>query len=390
MQLYARYVDDINIAAKRTSGCDDSEPADKMTMLEIQQVANTIHPSLQVTVDYPSNHASGRMPVLDIEQWIQPVDVNGSMKHQILHSHYMKPMSSKHVVNKSSALPISAKMNILTADLVRVMRNVSNYCQEGEREKHIQQFIHRMQFSGYSHADRVAVYKKARLRFEKMVQESKNGDTPLYRGKAYQRMSREKEKNNKRRGWYSKGGDETVMFVDATPGSAMAREFRDTLISCGLKIKVVERTGESIKTLLTKSDPFRTKTCDPNTCAICSKFPKISCKTREAVYRVTCKGCGECYIGETSRSIGERFAEHCAQHKNLSTGSVFAPHFKMKHAGLEQDLELKIIRTCAGDAMLRQVTEAVCIAEEKPKLNTKMEWRRKVMSSDGLTSVTNQ
>ena len=150
MQLYARYVDDINIAAKKTSGCDNSEPADKMTMLEIQQVANTIHPSLQVTVDYPSNHASGRMPVLDIEQWIQPVDVNGSMKHQILHSHYMKPMSSKHVVNKSSALPISAKMNILIADLVRVMRNVSNYCQESERTKHIQQYIHRMQFSGYT------------------------------------------------------------------------------------------------------------------------------------------------------------------------------------------------------------------------------------------------
>ena len=105
---------------------------------------------------------------------------------------------------------------------------------------------------------------------------------------------------------------------------------------------------------------------------------------------MTCKGCGECYIGETSRSIGERFAEHCAQHKNLTTGSVFAPHFKLKHAGLEQDLELKIIRTCAGDAMLRQVTEAVCIAEEKPKLNTKMEWRRRVMSGDGLTSITNQ
>ena len=128
------------------------------------------------------------------------------MKHQILHSHYMKPMSSKHVVNKSSALPISAKMNILTTDLVRVMRNVSNQCQEGEHDNHIQQFIHRMQYSCYSHADRIAVYKKAWLRFKKMVQESENGGTPLYRGKKYPRKSGNKEKDNKQRKPLREGG----------------------------------------------------------------------------------------------------------------------------------------------------------------------------------------
>ena len=330
MQLFARYVDDINIVAKRIPCEDSSEPPDKTTMLEIQRIANNIHDSIQVTVDYPSNHTSGRMPVLDLEQWIQPVDINGNTKHQILHSHYMKPMSSKHVISQSSALPISSKMNILTADLIRVMRNVSEHCEDGEREKHVQLYINRMQYSGYSQSDHVHVYKKAKRCFDNIVQESKNGGTPLYRRKTYQRTLREKEKSNKRRNWYSKGGDETVMFVDATPGGALAKQFRDTLTSCGLKIRVVERTGDSIKSLLTKSDPFRTQTCDPNSCGVCSAFPKISCKTRDAVYKITCKGCGEFYIGETSRSIGQRYAEHCAQHRNQMQRLSLRPSLQVK------------------------------------------------------------
>ena len=139
------------------------------------------------------------MPVLDLEQWIQPVEVNNEMKSQILHSHYSKPMSSKHVINKSSALPMSSKMNILISDLVRVMRNVSEFCASGERDKHVQMFIQRMQYSGYSHADRIAVYKKAKERFNTMVQDDRCGKTPLYRGKRYNQPAREKEKVNKRK-----------------------------------------------------------------------------------------------------------------------------------------------------------------------------------------------
>ena len=158
------------------------------------------------------------------------------------------------------------------------------------------------------------------------------------------------------------------------------KKFRDTLTLCGLKIRVVERTGDSIKSLLTKSDPFRTKTCDPTSCIVCSAFPKISCKTRDCVYKITCKGCGEFYIGETSRSIGQRYTEHCVQQRNQSSSSVFAQHFKIKHGSNQQDLELKVLKSCPGDPMLRQVTEAVHIAIEKPSLNTKQEWRRRIMS----------
>ena len=33
------------------------------------------HNSIKVTIDYPSNHKSGRMPVLDLEQWIGQAEI---------------------------------------------------------------------------------------------------------------------------------------------------------------------------------------------------------------------------------------------------------------------------------------------------------------------------
>ena len=124
VQLYSRYVDDIDIVAKEIQNKPD-ESKDKATMTKIQEIANSIHESIKVTIDYPSNHANGRMPVLDLEQWIEPVKCGITTKSQILHSHYMKPIASKHVISKTSALSEETKMNILVADLVRIMRNVS-------------------------------------------------------------------------------------------------------------------------------------------------------------------------------------------------------------------------------------------------------------------------
>ena len=194
IQLYGRYVDDINVIAKSTPRENGDDPPDKRTMLRIQQLANTIHDSIRVTVDYPSNNDNGRIPVLDLVQWLQVVDVNGECKQQIVHSHYSKPISSKHVINKASALSMSSKMNILTSDLMRIMRNVSELCGNEERDTQIQRFMFRLQYSGYSQSERVEVYKKAKRRFVKLIQDDRDGLAPLYRSKFYNQKQREETK----------------------------------------------------------------------------------------------------------------------------------------------------------------------------------------------------
>ena len=192
-------------------------------MQRIQEIANEIHPSIKVTIDYPSNHPNSRMPVLDIEQWIESIQVNNENKHQILFSHYMKPMSSKHLINSSSALSPQTKASILVADLVRIMRNVSFQCPDDERKQHVQHFVQRMQYSGYDQQQRVQVYKKAKRRFENIIEKDKKGECPMYRSKCWERVRRDREKADMKKTWYKKGGYETVLFVDATPNNELAK-----------------------------------------------------------------------------------------------------------------------------------------------------------------------
>ena len=380
VQLYSRYVDDISIVCRMRSPEPGRQQSDKAMMENIQRIANGVHNSIKVTIDYPSNHKNGRMPVLDLEQWIGQAEIDSVVRKQILHSHYMKKIASKNVINKNSAISQDAKINILVADLVRIMRNVSQHCEMNERTQHVQHFLHRMQFSGYPQEDRIKVYKKAKGKFEKIVERDRTGKCPMYRGKFWQRERREKEKAEKKNRWYEKGGYETVMFVDATPNGELAAECKKALKSSELKIRVVERSGQSLRNVLSKSDPFQNGSCGKDTCKVCKANPKINCKMRDVVYRIKCLGCTEndqiegMYIGETARSIGERASEHLVKYEQNEKNSVFYKHMLDRHDSIPQDINVDILAMCSGDAMLRQVTEAVFINEWNPTLNTKEEW----------------
>ena len=54
--------------------------------------------------------------------------------------------------------------------------------------------------------------------------------------------------------------------------------------------------------------------------------------------------------------------------------SMLFKHIKEKHGGVRQELKIEKLATFPGDAMLRQVTEAVFINETTPALNSKEEW----------------
>ena len=59
----------------------------------------------------------------------------------------------------------------------------------------------------------------------------------------------------------------------------------------------------------------------------------------------------------------------------FSFTSVFVfKHILDRHDSIPQDINVDILAMCSGDAMLRQVTEAVFINEWNPTLNTKEEW----------------
>ena len=110
VQLYKRNVDDTNLVVKTVPSAN-KQPNDKVRMETIQKILNEIHPSISVTIDFPTNYVSNRIPVLDLELWIGMVEIDGSMKQQILFSHYMKPMASKYLINNRSALSATTKQH---------------------------------------------------------------------------------------------------------------------------------------------------------------------------------------------------------------------------------------------------------------------------------------
>ena len=151
--LYLRYVDDIIVVVRDMSVNQDvggAQPRDETNMLKVQEVANTIHPSIQVTIDCPSRHEDAKMPVLDLKAWpTQERDkVTRETTVRIVHEHYSKEISAKAVVNARSALPVKTKRTIHTQEVVRILRNCSRHLPWSVAREHVEQYVARMQSSG--------------------------------------------------------------------------------------------------------------------------------------------------------------------------------------------------------------------------------------------------
>lgn len=71
--------------------------------------------SVVMEEDYPSRHQEKKIPILDMEMWIE-----GNV---ILHQHYAKPMACRSVVMAKSVFPSSIKKNILLEEGARRLRN---------------------------------------------------------------------------------------------------------------------------------------------------------------------------------------------------------------------------------------------------------------------------
>ena len=175
-----------------------------------------------------------------------------------------------------------------------------------------------MQHSGYSKKQRAAVYRKAKEKYDKKVEQHNRSGEPMYKGRNWNLEERTKEKALKKSNWYKKGGSEAVFFVNATPNRSLADKCSDEFKKAGLRVTVVERTGTTVKKMLVKSNPFKEESCKDSKCYVCALGVGFNCKDRDSVYRMVCQGtdrtgkmCSNIsYEGETSRSDGERFGEH--------------------------------------------------------------------------------
>ena len=137
----------------------------------IRCIGDSIHPSIQLEIDCPSRHIDKKMPILDIKVWTE--EVNG--RNLIMYEHYTKEVATKAVINAKSALPTESKRTILTQELLRIMTNCSENLQIETREKHMNNFFKRLQYSGFNKEFRYDVVNAANNAYKKIKQKVEKG-----------------------------------------------------------------------------------------------------------------------------------------------------------------------------------------------------------------------
>ena len=160
--------------------------------------------------------------------------------------------------------------------------------------------------------------------------------------------------------------------VDRTPGwgliSALRKKEINLQIVTGKRIKLVERTGQQLKSMIWKADPWGGIQCWDLDCPVCEhEQKKRICRVSNVVYISTCMDCQEegrkcSYIGETSRSLAERAREHKEDAGKTVELSHIRDHKDAHHRKVSRmpRMKYKIDKRCKS-ALERQVREAVII-----------------------------
>ena len=389
-RLYKRYVDDVNIIVQgipknrtyngtnliEVEGEQDKDTElDKHTMEIIQKVANEIHPSIEMEIDFPSQHPDKKLPILDIKVWIKEDETGNRM---IEYEYYMKPVASLFVIHQKSATPNDIKRTTLTQEALRIMLNCSKRLPKETRNEHLNKFMKRMQISGYDKGFRYEILCSAMKAYEQIRRNDEMDIRPMYRHKTWRRKERMEVKENKKRNWFRRDGHESVIFVPTTPKQVLKRDYEKDIRNSGIKIKVVETTGTTIKNVLQRSDPFREKRCNRPDCFLCNSNGRGSCRSASVNYVIECQvaeRCGE-YIGETAENAYIRGKKHKQDLEKQDQDSALWKHCVNKHNSEEVVFKMSVTRKHKNDAMLRQIIEGVSIKNDESTLNSRMEWNQ--------------
>ena len=221
--------------------------------------------------------------------------------------------------------------------------------------------------------------------FDKMLEENDTGVRPLYRPKDWEVVARRKEKQNKKHNWSSKGGHVAPIFVPPSPNGELAQALRDIAdreAEAGVKFRIVESGGITIKSKTQKSNPTATSGCDAAGCLPCKtgRGDGGNCRSCGINYQVECQLCPagqrSLYHGETARNLFTRGTEHTDRYRTGSSKSFMLKHQTEEHQGLEGEYTAKLTGS-ARDCLTRQVREAVLIRRcQVPIMNSKTEWHQ--------------
>lgn len=298
-RMYVRYVDDEGIAAdpikkgmKYEGGelVEDVETDEDRLGTEedditrtariYREIADSVETMIQFEEDTVNNHDNKRIPVLDLECW---VDCEGMVRH----GHYRKPMASRQVVANSSAISIKNKRNILEEECIRRLRNYDMETEWNVRAKEMENMNIDMEEGGYPEGFRATTISKAVSRFEaeaknqRLWEETEGREgRQIYRSGEERRRQKEESKQKAGKDSWFRGKEKftATIRVPSSLNSALAKKIKTKMDNTegpkGTKPKVIERGGVKILNSLHKANHEQRLHCKRKECIICEHDPE--------------------------------------------------------------------------------------------------------------------
>ena len=402
LYLLLFYVDDTGVAVEELEpGCrfikeegkvkvveeevegDLMVPGDLRTAKVLAEVANSIFDYIQFTVDCPSNHPSGWMPLLATQ-------VRVAADNTIDYKFFEKEIASKYVMMKNSAMSARVKMNCLTQEVIRRLRNTRESLDwDDVKAPILTKFCKKMARSGYSESYRTEVIKSGVVGYERQLEASRSGEKPLFRPRGWQQQQRRRRKMVRKTSWYRPA--DCVGFYPPTPGGELTQEINQVLKEEGkrinLNLKAIETGGVSLGKLLVHPDLKSGEPCGRPGCVLdcTSGGGGGPHNVPSTLYRGECKLCeaqgetGE-YWGESGFSGFHRCERHRAEVSSKKDSNAFAKHLALYHPNEQGDIEnFKIqVESVFKKPLTRQKTEAVKIQSSTATylMNSKAEHRQ--------------
>ena len=185
--------------------------------------------------------------------------------------------------------------------------------------------------------------------------------------------------------WSNRGGYISPIFVPPTPQSELAKSLQsiaDSEAEAGIRFRIIETGGRTIKHLVHKSNPTATVGCEHADCLSCrsGKGGGGDCRRCGVNYSIECQLCPDgrksMYYDETTRNLFTRGIDHENNFRTKNIKSFMLKHQRQEHQGSAGSYTAKVTGT-AKDCLTRQVREAVHLRRSSvPILNSKTEWHQ--------------
>ena len=150
------------------------------------------------------------------------------------------------------------------------------------------------------------------------------------------------------------------------------------------RVRIVEKTGVTVRNVLARNYLWEVKCCQQNDCFQCSTCPtpKYSCRKPGIGYKITCLKCASTgtiavYEGESSKNAYARGKKHLQELRGAVKTNAMVIHNITHHdSPSENHFEMKVVKIISKP-LERQIDESIRIQNSDANiiLNSGSEWR---------------